>query len=266
MEIGAFFGVLAPVALAGTLAGPPTSLSALALVAPRPQGCFLATDRPNFSARTPSSHELRLSCTAPGPTCCSSGSSRLRIAQPASQRFAPLRHVQPEEPASFEAEEPPPPQLAVHAVSTASTAPRPLEPPRCFHPERPWGSPFRAFSSPVSGPQVSLEPLPSCRLALPQSPMPPCGHTEVRQRPAFRAALPPESPDVPREWFRLARARCSPELSASPGRSPSSCRRALRPRSPLALDAGRLTETVAHATGVQLTKRLACVSRRCLPS
>lgn len=227
---------------------------------------FLSTDHPDLSARTPSSLELHLSCTAPGPTRRSPESSRPRSARPASQRFVPLRHIQPERPASFEAEEPPPPQLAARTVSTVSAAPRPLEPPRCFHPERPWGPPFRAFSSPVSGLQVSLAPLPSCRLALPQSPLPPCGHTGLRQCPAFRASLTPESPDIPRQWFRLARARCSPGPFASPGLSPSSCRRALRPRSPRALGAGRLSETVACASGVQLTKRLACVSRRRRPS
>jgi hypothetical protein len=74
-------------------------------------------------------------------------------------------------------------------------------------------------------------------------------HTRLQQCPDCRASLPPKSPDIPRRLFRSSRARCSPEPSASPGRSPSSCRRAPRPRSPLALPLGGVSRRVVRHRG-----------------
>lgn len=225
------------------------TLSALALVARRPQG--LPVHRPSEPCSSDPilpTASLLLHSTRSNPLIVPVP-HRPGNAQPAFQRFPPLRHIQPEEPALSAAEKPSPLQLAVRAVSTASTTSRPLEPPRCFHPERPWGSPFRAFSPSMSGRQVSLAPLPSCRLASVTEPHAACATHGCNSAPT--AGLHSH------RRVRTSRADCSGRrgpaalLSLLPlqGIPPPRVAEALRPRSPLALPLGGVSRRVVRHRG-----------------
>jgi len=181
VEIDASCGVLSRQTVASSPVGSLAPLSALALVARRPQGLPAYRSSAPFSAER-SSLELRLSCTAPSP------SRRSRVPHGTSRpaglpEVRPLRHVQPKEPASFEAEEPPPPQHAARGFDRSGdfTA---LRASQVFPPGAPMGFALQSFFPSGERPPGLPGALPSCRLALPQSRVPLSPHPEYVSAPS----------------------------------------------------------------------------------